>query len=72
MRIDIGAIAKDKREKLGLTQQQVADKACVDKGTVKAFEGNKRSVGLDHILSIFDVLGLKIVVEDNDGKGSIT
>ena len=64
MIIDLGAIAKDKREKLGLTQQQVADKACVDKGTVKAFEGNKRSVGLDHILSIFDVLGLRLTVEE--------
>lgn len=70
--VDIGAIAKDKRQELGLSQQQVADMACVDKGTVKAFEGNKRSVGLDHILSIFGVLGLKIVVEDDNGKGSIT
>lgn len=62
--IDIGAIAKGKRQELGLSQQQVADMACVDKGTVKAFEGNKRSVGLDHILSIFGVLGLKLTVEE--------
>lgn len=64
MMIDIGAIAKSRRQELGLTQRQVADVACVDKGTVKAFEGNKRSVGLDHILSIFGVLGLRLTVEE--------
>lgn len=64
MTIDLGTIARTRREELGLLQKQVADMACCDRTTVRDFENNKRNVGIDHILSIFGVLGLKVVVEE--------
>lgn len=64
MTIDLGTIARTRRQKLGLFQWQVADMACCDRSTVKAFENNKHSIGMDHVMSILGALGLKIVVEE--------
>lgn len=68
MTIDLGTIARTRREELGLLQKQVADMACCDRTTVRDFENNKRNVGIDHILSIFGVLGLRLVVEEDIQK----
>ena len=65
MTIDFGTIARTRRQELGLTQKQVSNLACCDKSTVKAFELNLYNVGIDHVLSIFGALGLKIVVEED-------
>ena len=61
---DFGAIARKKRQALGLSQPKVADMACCDRRTVKAFELNQRSVGIDTVMSIFNVLGLTLVVKE--------
>lgn len=61
---DFGAIAKAKRQELGLTQREVGNRACCDKNTVKAFENNTRSVRLDCVLSIYKVLGMTLEVKD--------
>ena len=63
MTIDFGTVARIRRNDLGLTQQQVADMACCHRETVVCFERNTRQVRFDIVLSIFAVLGLKIVVE---------
>lgn len=61
---DFGAIAKARRQELGLTQREVGNRACCDKSTVKAFENNTRTIRLDYVLSIYKVLGLTLEVKD--------
>lgn len=63
--VNFGAIARKRRQKLGLLQREVADRACCCQSTVKAFESSKRGIGMDNVLSIFGALGLKIVVEED-------
>lgn len=65
---DLGTIARIRRQELGLTQREVGKKACCGKETVKAFEHNKRSVGLDYVQGIFKALGMKLVVEMELGE----
>lgn len=71
MTIDYGTMARIRRKELGLSQQAVADAACVNRDTIVAFETNRRSIGLDIFIDILGALGLKLVVEEmeNDGKG---
>lgn len=60
---DFGAIAKEKRQQLGLTLKQVADKACCSFQTVWETENNKRNAKMDTLLSIYQVLGIEIEVK---------
>lgn len=62
--IDFGAIARTQRQKLGLSQQQVADKAFCHRETVCVFENNVRSVGIDIVQNIFNVLGFELTVKE--------
>ena len=62
MTTNLGTIARAQREKLGLSKLKVADMACCDRRTVRAFELNQRNVTIDTVMSIFSVLGLKLVV----------
>ena len=62
--IDFGAIARTQRQKLGLSQQEVADMAVCHRETVSIFENNIRSVGIDIVQSIFNVLGLELTVKE--------
>lgn len=64
MTIDLGTIARTRRQELGMTQQEVADIAVCHRETVCAFENNSRVVNMDIAQSIFGALGLKIVVEE--------
>ena len=64
MTIDLGTIARTRRQELGMTQQEVAELAPCHRETVLAFENNTRVVGIDVVQSIFGALGLKIVVEE--------
>lgn len=61
---DFGAIARARRQELGLTQKEVGNRACCDKSTVKAFENNTRNIRLDCVLSIYKVLGMTLEVKD--------
>lgn len=65
MTIDLGAIARERRKELGMTQREVADRACCDQSTVKVFESRKRGIGMDNAMSILGALGLKIVVVED-------
>lgn len=68
MTIDLGTIARERRQEMGLTRRQVGDMACCSESTVKAFENCKRGIGMDFVLSIYGALGLKIVVEEEERK----
>lgn len=60
---DFGAIARARRQELGLLQREVAEMIGCDRQTVEAFEHNQRCVGIDYVLAIYKVLGLRLVVE---------
>lgn len=62
--IDFGAIAREQRHKLGWSQQEVADQALCNRETVCLFERNARSVGIDIVQNIYNVLGLEITVKE--------
>ena len=62
--IDLGTIARKQRQQLGLSQQEVADKAICHRETVCMFENNARSVSMDIVQNIFDALGLELTVKE--------
>lgn len=62
--VNFGAIARNQRQKLGWSQQTVADKALCHRETVWAFENNDRRIGLDIAQDIFKVLGLELIVRE--------
>ena len=62
--IDLGAIARKQRQQLGLSQQEVADKAICHRETVCMFENNARSVSMDIVQNIFNALGLELTVKE--------
>lgn len=62
--VKFGAIAREQRHKLGLSQQEVADQALCNRETVCLVERNARSVGIDIVQNIYNVLGLEITVKE--------
>ena len=60
---DYGLIAREKRQRLELSQKEVAKKAGCHPRTVRAFENDEHKIGLDYVIAIYKVLGLKLVVE---------
>lgn len=56
----IGRLIKERRKKLGLDQQDLADLAMVGINTVVAIERGQGNPQLETLLSIAEVLGLQI------------
>ena len=54
----LGDRIKERRIKLGWTQDSLAEKAAISKGFLSDLENNKRNVGADTLLDIAKVLGL--------------
>ncbi|TFD09635.1 helix-turn-helix domain-containing protein [Cryobacterium sp. TMT1-2-2] len=61
---DLGALARAKREALGLTQQQVADRAKVSREWLVNFESAKVGVSLFRVFDVLQVLQLALDVSD--------
>ncbi len=59
---EIGITIKDRRKKLGINQQTLADLACVAVNTVVAIERGEGNPQLGTLLTILDTLGLLIDV----------
>ena len=59
---EIGITIKDRRKKLGINQQTLADLACVVVNTVVAIERGEGNPQLGTLLTILDTLGLQIDV----------
>lgn len=51
---------REAREKMGWTQEQLADKAQISKGFLSDVENNKRNVSADNALKIADALGMSL------------
>lgn len=64
MTISYGDIARTRRMELGLTQREVAERACVDRTTVNKFENDRHDMRLDVFLSILNALNLKVNIEE--------
>lgn len=70
---DLGALIRDRRNKLGLTQQELADKAGVSRVWVVALEQGKPTAQIDLVLRTLRELGLSLRVDsespDSSSKG---
>ncbi|MGL5867378.1 MAG: type II toxin-antitoxin system Y4mF family antitoxin [Dermatophilaceae bacterium] len=59
----LGSAIRQRRRDLGLTQAEVADLGAVSVKFVIDLERGKRSVRLDKVADVLDVLGLTLRVE---------
>lgn len=60
---DLGALIRDQRKKLGITQQELADKAGVSRVWVVALEQGKPTAQIDLVLRTLRELGLSLRVD---------
>ena len=64
---ELGGLVRDRRDRLGLTQQQAADRAAVTREWLVRFENGKATVPLARVLDLLTALGLVLDVVV-DGK----
>jgi HTH-type transcriptional regulator/antitoxin HipB len=60
---DLGALIRDRRNKLGITQGALADKAGVSRAWIVALEQGKPSAQIDLVLRTLRELGLTLMVD---------
>jgi HTH-type transcriptional regulator/antitoxin HipB len=58
--LDLGTLVKDHRKKAGLTQLELANLAGVGKTTVFDIEKNKETVRWNNLMSVLQVLNIKV------------
>ncbi|WP_127137080.1 helix-turn-helix domain-containing protein [Flagellimonas oceanensis] len=58
--VDLGLMVKNHRKKAGLTQLELANLAGIGKTTVFDIEKNKETVRWSNILSVLQVLNIKV------------
>lgn len=70
---DIGALVRERRQALGLTQQQVADQVGTRRQWVIALEAGRSATDTRLLLRALDVLGLRldITTPEEPGPGSV-
>ena len=61
---NLGSIIKSRRLALGITQTQLAERSGYSLDTINAFENDRRNVGIDTVLDVFNALNLKLVVKE--------
>ncbi|GAA5037543.1 helix-turn-helix domain-containing protein [Microbacterium fluvii] len=61
---DLGALVAERREKLGMSQQQLADESGVTRDWLNRFERGKSTVTLHRVLWVLSALNLEMSVED--------
>ncbi|PJJ62000.1 helix-turn-helix domain-containing protein [Compostimonas suwonensis] len=64
---ELGGLVRDRRERLGMTQQEVAKRAMVTREWLGRFENGKATVPLARVLDVLTALGLVLDVEEIDG-----
>ena len=66
--LELGAAVRERRERVGWSQQSLADAAGVTREWVVRFEGGKATVRLDRVFDVLTVLGLGVeLVARTDG-----
>jgi HTH-type transcriptional regulator / antitoxin HipB len=64
---ELGGLVRDRRERMGLTQQEASDRAAVSREWLVRFENGKATVPLTRVLDVLTALGLVLDVEELDG-----
>lgn len=64
---ELGALVREHREKLGLTQREVASRASVTREWLVRFEQGKSTVPLGRVLDVLSTLDLIVDVSDRHG-----
>jgi len=67
---DLGALIRDRRNKLKITQQELGDKAGVSRAWIVALEKGKPSAQVDLVLRILRELGLSLRVDSENPVSS--
>lgn len=65
---ELGALVRERRDNLGLTQLEVAERARVTREWLVRFENGKSTVALTRVLDVLTALDLAIDVEERDGR----
>ena len=60
--MDFGELIRNERQRLGLTQQQLADKATVGLNFVYQLEKNKETVRMDCVTRVLEAVGFELSV----------
>jgi len=63
---DFGAHAAERREQLGLTQSQLAERAGVTRDWIARFETGARNATLFRVLLVYRALGLRLDARPED------
>lgn len=64
----IGAVIREERQRKGLTQQQLADRAGVSRGFVNRLEkGSAAAVYPEKLFAVLSALGLRMILEVSEG-----
>ena len=61
--MDFGKIIKERRNLLGLTQQDLADYSGLSLRIIKSIETGKGNPSLNTLHKLVDILGLEIILE---------
>lgn len=62
---DLGVVARQKREALGLTQASAAELAGVTRDWLQSFESGKPGVSLSRVFTVLNALNLHLEVVEN-------
>jgi y4mF family transcriptional regulator len=60
--LEISIIIRKKRDQMGITQQDLADRSGIHLRSINNIEGGKSNPSLDTILKIAEVLKLEVIV----------
>lgn len=66
---ELGAAVRERRERIGWSQQSLADAAGVTREWVVRFEGGKATVRLDRVFDVLTVLGLGVELATRTNGG---
>lgn len=66
--MDWGALIKNKRKEIGVTQEQLADVSGVSLSYIKLIESNKVNPTISMIENLMDCLGLEIKVAQKESR----
>jgi len=59
--LDLGARISTTRQEAGISQQELADKLCVDISTIRNWEGNRRQLSLDKLIRVAEELRVSVI-----------
>jgi transcriptional regulator with XRE-family HTH domain len=60
--LEISIIIRKKRDQIGITQQDLADRSGIHLRSINNIEGGKSNPSLDTLLKIAEVLKLEVIV----------